>query len=137
MGIYAAAPVIEPIESSREWNRYRKGMVASLAPCGMLETTLAEKIILTDWRLRRVARYETEQLRSKQEGATAVIRNQVRQTAASSGRSVIQDFEFDLSEKVAQNTDVDAQDNCNEVEVPDFTDLDEADAQELLCGVHD
>src|SRR5207249_10538214 len=66
-GISAGSPVIEPVESRREWNRYRKGMLASLAPCGMLETTFAERIILTAWRLRRVTRYETEQVRSKQE----------------------------------------------------------------------
>jgi len=68
-GIYSVSPVIEDMESARDWKRYRAAMLTSLAPVGMLETTLAERIILTGWRQRRVARYETEQIRLTQEGA--------------------------------------------------------------------
>jgi len=41
-GIFAASPVIKSVESAREWKLYRKTMLVSLAPAGMLETTLAE-----------------------------------------------------------------------------------------------
>jgi hypothetical protein len=44
-------------------------MMASFAPLGMLETTLAERITFTGWRLRRVARYECEHVRSEQDAA--------------------------------------------------------------------
>ena len=68
-GIYAISPVVAGVESSRDWNIYRMEMLASIAPQGMLEITLAERIILAAWRLRRVARYESEHLRSEQQAA--------------------------------------------------------------------
>jgi hypothetical protein len=68
-GIYALCPVIEGVESEQDWKRYRKAMLASLAPEGMLEATLAERIILTAWRQQRAARFETEQIRLEQEDA--------------------------------------------------------------------
>ena len=37
-------------------------MLASLAPVGMLEETLAERSILTAWRMRRISGYETRQI---------------------------------------------------------------------------
>ncbi len=72
-GIYAVAPVVAGVESLRDWNLYRMEMLASLAPLGMLEITLAERIILQGWRLRRVARYETEHLRSEQQAAKEAV----------------------------------------------------------------
>jgi hypothetical protein len=72
-GIYAVSPVVAGVESSREWNIYRMEMFASFAPLGMLETTLAERIILTAWRQRRVARYESEHLRSEQQAAQECV----------------------------------------------------------------
>jgi hypothetical protein len=68
-GIYAVSPVIEELESKRSWTVYRFGMLDCLAPVGMVEMTLAERITLAAWRLRRVARYESEQIRLEQEGA--------------------------------------------------------------------
>jgi hypothetical protein len=68
-GIYAISPVVAGMESLRDWNIYRMEMMVSFAPLGMLETTLAERIILTAWRQRRVARYESEHLRSEQQAA--------------------------------------------------------------------
>ena len=61
------------MESSRDWNGYRMEMLASIAPQGMLEITLAERIILAAWRLRRVARYESEHLRSEQQAAQECV----------------------------------------------------------------
>lgn len=68
-GIYSVSPVIEELESKRSWTAYRFAMLDCLAPVGMVEMTLAERITLAAWRLRRVARYETEQIRSDQENA--------------------------------------------------------------------
>jgi hypothetical protein len=68
-GIYAFCPVVAGFESPQEWDGFRTEMMASFAPVGMLETTLAERLTLGAWRLRRVARYETEQIRSEQEAA--------------------------------------------------------------------
>ena len=68
-GIYSVSPVIEELESKRSWTAYRFAMLDCLAPVGMVEMTLAERITLAAWRLRRVARYESEQIRLEQEGA--------------------------------------------------------------------
>jgi hypothetical protein len=61
-GIYALSPVVEGLESAEDWSAYRQAMLASFAPVGMLEETLAERSILTAWRMRRVSGYETRQL---------------------------------------------------------------------------
>lgn len=68
-GIYALSPVVEGLESVADWEAYHQAMLASLDPQGMLEETLAERIILAAWRLRRTARYETGQIGSEQEAA--------------------------------------------------------------------
>lgn len=72
-GIYALWPVIEEVESARDWKRYRQAMLTSLVLVGMLEVSLAERIILTSWRLRRTARYETEQIRLTQGSAMETV----------------------------------------------------------------
>ena len=61
-GIYALSPVVKDAESPEEWQEYRNAMLQSLAPEGMLEETLAERLILNAWRLRRVTRYETGEI---------------------------------------------------------------------------
>jgi len=61
-GIYALSPVVEGLESAEDWSAYRQAMLASFAPVGMLEETLAERSILTAWRMRRISGYETRQL---------------------------------------------------------------------------
>src|SRR2546422_11308525 len=66
-GVYSVSPVIEELESKRSWTAYRFAMLDGLAPVGILEAILAERIILAAWRLRRVARYETEQICLEQE----------------------------------------------------------------------
>jgi hypothetical protein len=58
-GIFAAVPVI-PGECPEEWEAHRAGVVASLAPVGLLEVNLAERAGLLLWRLQRLARYEVE-----------------------------------------------------------------------------
>src|SRR5262245_9472719 len=66
-GIYASIPVIRPLESPQEWNAYLAAMMTSMMPSGMLETTLAERIALTAWRIRRLTRYESQQVLAVQE----------------------------------------------------------------------
>jgi hypothetical protein len=61
-GIYAVSPVVEGAETVEAWNDYRAAMWESFEPQGMLEETLAERLILNAWRLRRIARYETGQI---------------------------------------------------------------------------
>jgi hypothetical protein len=68
-GIYSVSPVIEEVESKRSWTAYRFAMLDCLAPVGMVEMTLAERITLAAWRLRRVAHFEAEQIRLEQEDA--------------------------------------------------------------------
>lgn len=58
-GIFAAVPVI-PGEDPAAWEAHRAGVVASLAPVGLLEVNLAERAGLLLWRLQRLARYEAE-----------------------------------------------------------------------------
>lgn len=56
-GVWTAAPVI-PGECPADWDGHRAGILASLAPAGLLEQTLAERAALVLWRLNRLARYE-------------------------------------------------------------------------------
>ena len=59
-GITSPHPVIiEGIETEAAWQRFRDGIVASLAPEGDLEHELAERIAFLLWRLRRVRHHET------------------------------------------------------------------------------
>ena len=136
-GIYTLCPVIEDVESAREWKAYRKAMLADIAPVGMLETTLAERIILTAWRLGRVARYETERIRLAQEGASNEVISEIHHGAAQSGCAAIRDLGFGLSSIVAVNTDDGGENGYDEVAVRNNTELDEADAQDLLRSAHD
>jgi hypothetical protein len=58
-GIFAAVPVLTAAgETTEEWERHRVGVFDSLAPVGLLEATLAERVALLLWRLARVVRYE-------------------------------------------------------------------------------
>jgi hypothetical protein len=58
-GLSCALPVIPGLERLEDWEVYREGILASLAPVGTLEEALAERVALCSWRLQRVARYET------------------------------------------------------------------------------
>src|SRR5437899_1698765 len=96
-GIYALCPVIEDVESVRDWKRYRAAMLTSLAPVGMVETSLAERIILTAWRQRRAARYEAEQIRLTQEKAPEFVGLHLglkRESAAQAVDEILSDTEW-------------------------------------------
>ena len=66
-GVLSASPVIPGLEREEDWEVHRAGVLASLAPEGHLEMALAERVALQLWRLRRVARYETESIVLAQE----------------------------------------------------------------------
>jgi hypothetical protein len=57
-GIFSQAPVVVGVESQEEWEQHREGVIASLAPVGTLEETLAERAARLLWRQARVARFE-------------------------------------------------------------------------------
>ena len=65
-GVLSTTPVIPDLEREEDWEAHRAGVVASLALQGYLEETLAERIALLLWRLRRVARYERDSIASAQ-----------------------------------------------------------------------
>ena len=140
-GILALCPVIRPLESHRDWEQhYHAAMLTSLAPLGMLETTLAERLIFTTWRMQRAARYEAEQVRLAQESAVESFVAQLsrdRESAAADRQRAI--------ERVVDNVDETLRDILEErdgdswgdgEQVSDDTELDEEDARSLLCDAH-
>src|SRR5438105_3298772 len=68
-GLLAATPVLPGTEDPAEWERHHSGILQSLAPIGHVETSLAERIALLIWRLRRTGRYETIALANYQQRA--------------------------------------------------------------------
>jgi hypothetical protein len=58
-GLRSNRPVIPEMEDPGEWDRHLNEIIADLAPEGRLESEYAERIALCQWRLRRLARYET------------------------------------------------------------------------------
>ena len=57
-GLGVTSPVIPGMENPEDWETHRAAMLASLAPVGYLETRLAERVALADWRFSRITRYE-------------------------------------------------------------------------------
>jgi hypothetical protein len=72
-GICSNVPVV-PGECPEEWEAQRAGVVASLAPVGLLEVNLAERAALLLWRLQRLARYEAETVAAAMEEAEVPAR---------------------------------------------------------------
>lgn len=58
--ILSFSPVIPGMETEDDWLTHRDGVIESLHPDGYLEVTLAERVALNLWRLKRVARFESE-----------------------------------------------------------------------------
>ena len=50
-GLRAASPVV-PGEDPAAWEAYRDAVVSDLAPIGVLETELADRVAMLSWRLR-------------------------------------------------------------------------------------
>ena len=57
-GIFASLPVLAG-ESPHDWDQHRTGIVSSLAPVGLMEINLAERVALLLWRFTRVSRAES------------------------------------------------------------------------------
>ena len=57
-GLRAASPTV-PGECPEQWEAFRDAMLHDLAPAGVLEAELAERVALLTWRLRRVSAYES------------------------------------------------------------------------------
>src|SRR5262249_14240558 len=58
-GAFSTAPVIPGVESQKEWEAHRTGVLQSLAPEGVLELRLAERVAMLLWRMDRVGRFES------------------------------------------------------------------------------
>jgi hypothetical protein len=132
-GIYSVSPVIEELESKRSWTAYRFAMLDCLAPVGMVEMTLAERITLAAWRLRRVARFEAEQIRLEQEGALEHV-----------SRGLGYKLDLDLDEAGLQQMLEEPkwrEERCQRVSslltASDDTPLSSDDAEDLLWFVHE
>lgn len=63
-GLSIVAPIVEGLETVKEWELHRAGLLEALAPVGALEELLAERVAALSWRLNRVLRYETSSLRN-------------------------------------------------------------------------
>jgi hypothetical protein len=59
-GISSPEPVVLGLGKSEDREEHRGGILQNLSPVGHLEAILAERTAVLSWRLRRVARYETE-----------------------------------------------------------------------------
>jgi hypothetical protein len=59
-GLRSDDPVVTAHESPADWKRHRDAIIESLSVEGHLETELADRVALLLWRLKRVARYETD-----------------------------------------------------------------------------
>lgn len=136
-GIYASYFVIRPMESPQEWNRYLAEMMASMVPCGMLETTLAESVTVTFWRLRRAIRYESEQALLVQKGAREVIRDRLYKEAKGPIDDAVKSVEYNLIAIVNKYDSENGETPDDEDDIPDDRELDEGDAQYLLSCIHD
>jgi hypothetical protein len=66
--------LVVPSESSTDWETHRNAIVKVLAPAGLVETALAERVAAAVWRLRRVAAYEEAAIAERQHLATASAR---------------------------------------------------------------
>jgi hypothetical protein len=84
-GIRSPAPVVPGVEKPEDWEEYRDGMLADLAPAGPLELALAERVATLAWRLHRVTRYETETIARSQEDVVEDLASRRRYDSRSRG----------------------------------------------------
>lgn len=59
-GLESDAPIIPGFESAEEWQKRHEALTAGYAPVGGLEIMLVERIATLLWKLKRLARYESE-----------------------------------------------------------------------------
>jgi hypothetical protein len=108
-GVLSALAVVPGLEKVRDWEAHHGGVLAALAPVGLLETLLAERVALGAWRLLRVARYEREAvslaLEAAEESAAEELRRDEGFRAEKSAynpravRTVLRDVEEILRER--------------------------------------
>lgn len=58
-GFFSRETVVIPNESFLEYERFRRSVVSDLAPVGAVEELLADSIVGTQWKIRRLLRVET------------------------------------------------------------------------------
>jgi hypothetical protein len=61
-GLYASTVVVRGVEGLEEYQRFARQVVVELDVDGALELALCERVVSALWRLRRVRRFECEQL---------------------------------------------------------------------------
>jgi hypothetical protein len=59
--------VVPGLETEEDWQEHRAAILVHYSPEGALQFELAERVALLTWRLRRVARYETQSVAISQE----------------------------------------------------------------------
>ena len=67
-GIFANLQVV-PGESPDDWEEHRAGIVASLAPVGLLEENLADRVAQLLWQFARLTRFQTAAITASIEDA--------------------------------------------------------------------
>lgn len=75
-GLTARDMVIPGIESDRAWQAHRKAITTDLGPRGAIEVLLAERVACHAWRLRRVVRFERDQIALELDQAVEGIRRE-------------------------------------------------------------
>ncbi len=73
LGVYSTSPVVKGLETAPQWEEYRDGILAALAPVGALELALAERVAGCLWRLRRVTRAESAAVERARDEALAEL----------------------------------------------------------------
>ena len=76
-GLTAADSVVLPEEDAENFEQFREGVTADLAPAGALQHALAHRIAVLLWRLDRVARLEAELFAH---GQLAMLRSRADET---------------------------------------------------------
>jgi len=64
-GVYSVTPVLPKVERQADWLQHHDSVFADVAPDGYVQEIIAERIALNSWRLRRLVRYEREQVRNR------------------------------------------------------------------------
>jgi hypothetical protein len=64
-GIYSVTPVLPRLERQKDWLQHRAELFEDLAPEGYAQEIIVEHIAVNSWRLRRLVRYEREQVRNR------------------------------------------------------------------------
>lgn len=99
-GLRTAAPVI-PGETAGDWEAFRDGVVADLAPVGVLETELADRVAVLSWRLRRATAFEAGVVAAACERAVLKVH-----FPSSLDRMLENDFDGKLAEMLAKTRGV-------------------------------